>query len=565
MITPQLSMDALSHSRRSSTSASRHETGSNSRAVQLLAQNILQLAGEQAQALQTEKSWLQTGSQMAATQKSRDEARQQVVEQRTRESRERAIEREQLEERIRSEEARIALDRVYEQQRAATEARARATNEANRRRSEEAARREEMAARRQQQKDANWEASQRKLRAQELEQQLAAERVQAARQARIEAAAGSSGRKGLQRATMLQRTRRMHAEQHRQRELEAEEREAAATQRLGEQAAAKQLATEEKAREHERRREVNLTRAAEERAEELRRKSAKLEAMRSASEARLRSARDELRRVNSEQRETWRGKTVAAFASREHGYIARAERGAGRRAAQEAQAALWLETKQRRKEETAARVAAEARAKRAMRAVEQEILVQSSFDRESVRRRIMEQLEASQHLNEKEKTQEVTVNLDMGAEFSGGVTEVVRRTKLPSHSEAARAAKMAEITARRAEAAAEAERKARARALITKALSGWASVETQEHALGGLRLGRSMFYRQGEAKQGGEEPEATVVEFGFDASKGRWSKMRRAAGKLAHEGDEGDGAAAAEGGEEEARGAAGGGRQASLR
>jgi len=147
---------------------------------------------------------------------------------------------------------------------------------------------------------------------------------------------------------------------------------------------------------------------------------------------------------------------VAAFAAREHGYVARAERGAGRRAAQEAQAALYLEEKERRREETAARVAAEGRAKRAMRAVEHEILVQSSFEREAVRRRIMEQLEASQHLlneKEKEKTQEVTVSLDMGAEFHGGVTEVARKPKLPTHSEAARAANMAEITALRAEAA----------------------------------------------------------------------------------------------------------------
>ena len=109
------------------------------------------------------------------------------------------------------------------------------------------------------------------------------------------------------------------------------------------------------------------------------------------------------------------------------------------------------------------------------------------------------------------------------------------------------------------------ERKARARKLITRALSGWASVEAQEHALGGLRLGSSkMFYREGEAKQS-EEAEATVVEFGVDAGKGRWSKMRRAAGKLANEVGEGEGAAAADAGEEEARGAAGGAHRASLR
>ena len=67
-------MDHLRHSRRGSTVGSRHE-GSNSRAVELMAQRIMQLANEQARALQTEKSWLQTGSQFTATQKSRGEAR----------------------------------------------------------------------------------------------------------------------------------------------------------------------------------------------------------------------------------------------------------------------------------------------------------------------------------------------------------------------------------------------------------------------------------------------------------------------------------------------------------
>ena len=47
-------------------------------------------------------------------------------------------------------------------------------------------------------------------------------------------------------------------------------------------------------------------------------------------------------------------------------------------------------------------------------------------------------------------------------------------------------------------------------------------VSRSVYALGGLRLGRSMFYSQGEAPQAeqgaaGEGDQATVFEFGFDA------------------------------------------------